>query len=122
MIYEKEKRYIIPFEDVPAARAKMPDISVDERRGNYEECETGFPEEPAQKEARRCLSCRRCLGCALCWAECEPVAIDFSLPDTELEENFDEVVITKGKMNVLNKPDGDLGHRIFPILMRYIPL
>jgi len=92
----------------------MPDISIDERRGNYEECETGFPEEMAQKEARRCLSCRRCLGCALCWAECEPVAGDFSLPDTELEESFDEVVITKGQLNSFNKPSGDLGYGTFP--------
>ena len=66
MIYEKEKRYIIPFGDVPSPRAEMPEISVDERRGNFTEVETGFPEEMAIQEARRCLSCRRCLGCALC--------------------------------------------------------
>ena len=35
MIYEKEKRYIIPFDDVPSARAKMPEISVEERKGNF---------------------------------------------------------------------------------------
>jgi hypothetical protein len=31
MIYEKEKRYIIPFDDVPTDRAEMPEITVDER-------------------------------------------------------------------------------------------
>ena len=62
MIYEKEKRYIIPFEDVPSPRAEMPEITVDERRGNYTEVETGFPEDLAEREAKRCLSCRRCLG------------------------------------------------------------
>ena len=43
MIYEKEKRYIIPFDDVPTERAEMPEISVDDRRGNFTEVETGFP-------------------------------------------------------------------------------
>lgn len=99
MIYEKEKRYIIPFGDVPSPRAEMPEISVDERRGNFVEVETGFPEDMAVKEAKRCLSCRRCLGCALCWAECEPEAIDFSIPDEELDLEFDEVVVTKGQDN-----------------------
>ena len=56
MIYEKEKRYILPFGDVPTPRAEMPEISVDERRNNFNEVETGFPEDMAVKEARRCLS------------------------------------------------------------------
>jgi len=99
MIYEKQKRYIIPFDDVPAPRAGMPEIPVDERRGNFTEVETGFAEQVAVDEARRCLSCRRCLGCALCWAECGPEAIDFSIPDQELVLEFDEVVITKGQDN-----------------------
>ena len=85
MIYEKNKRYIIPFDDVPSARAQMPEIPVDARRGNFTEVETGFSEEAAVQEAKRCLSCRRCLGCALCWAECQPEAIDFSMPDEELD-------------------------------------
>lgn len=97
MIYEKEKRYIIPFNDVPSERAEMPEISVDERRGNFTEVETGFPEDLAVTEAKRCLGCRRCLGCALCWAECKPEAIDFSIPDKELTMEFDDVVVTNGQ-------------------------
>ena len=110
MIYEKEKRYIIPFADVPAERAEMPEISVDERRENFTEVETGFPEEMAIKEAKRCLGCRRCLGCALCWAECEPEAIDFDIPDEELELKFDEVVITRGQDNAFHGFSSDLGY------------
>jgi len=94
MIYEKEKRYIIPFTDVPSDRAEMPEISVDARRGNYTEVETGFPEDMAIKEAERCLGCRRCLGCAMCWAECKPEAIDaFEKFNSELGYgNFSEVI------------------------------
>jgi len=114
MIYEKEKRYIIPFDDVPADRAEMPEISVDNRRLNFTEVETGFPEEVALAEAKRCLSCRRCLGCALCWAECKPEAIDFSIPDKELELEFDEVIKTSGQVNTFNPLDDDLGYGTYP--------
>ena len=109
MIYEKEKRYIIPFDDVPSPRAEMPEISVDERRGNFVEVETGFPEDISLQEAKRCLSCRRCLGCALCWAECEPEAIDFSIPDEEFDLEFDDVIITKGQDNAFFTIDSKLG-------------
>ncbi|MGA8178806.1 MAG: hypothetical protein WB792_02020 [Desulfobacterales bacterium] len=114
MIYEKEKRYIIPFGDVPTDRAEMPEISVDERRGNFTEVETGFPEKTALKEAKRCLSCRRCLGCALCWAECKPVAIDFNIPDEELSLDFDDVVVAGGQDNLFHPFNGDLGYGKYP--------
>ncbi len=110
MIYEKEKRYIIPFDDVPTERAEMPEISVDERRGNFTEVETGFPEEVALKEAKKCLSCRRCLGCALCWAECKTEAIDFSIPHQEMELDFDEIVVTNGQNNAFEPIDSTLGY------------
>lgn len=114
MIYEKEKRYIIPFGDVPTPRAEMPEISVDARRGNFTEVETGFPEEMAVQEAKRCLACRRCLGCALCWAECKPEAIDFDIPDEELELEFDEVIITRGQDNAFEPFNPELGYGSFP--------
>lgn len=110
MIYEKHARYIIPFDDVPSQRAVMPEISVEERRGNFVEVETGFPEEVAVNEAKRCLGCRRCLGCALCWAECKPEAIDFSMPDETFDLEFDDVVITAGQDNLFHTFSSDLGY------------
>jgi formate dehydrogenase beta subunit len=38
-------------------RAKMPDIHVPERAGNFVEVELGLPEEEAVREANRCLQC-----------------------------------------------------------------
>ena len=114
MIYEKEKRYIIPFGDVPTERAEMPEISVDDRRGNFLEVETGFPEDMAVKEAKRCLGCRRCLGCALCWAECKPEAIDFTIPDEELELEFDNVIVTNGQDSVFHSFNSRLGYGKYP--------
>lgn len=110
MIYEKEKRYIVPFDDVPSPRAEMPEISVDERRGNFDEVEIGFPESVAVTEAKRCLSCRRCLGCALCWAECGVEAIDFDMPDEVLELEFDDVIITRGQDNAFSAIDPAWGY------------
>jgi heterodisulfide reductase subunit A-like polyferredoxin len=92
----------------------MPEISVDERRGNFTEVETGFSEDMAVKEAKRCLGCRRCLGCALCWAECKPEAIDFSLSDEELVLEFDDVVVTNGQDNLFHSFDSRLGYGTYP--------
>ncbi|MBW1940257.1 MAG: hypothetical protein JRI28_02570, partial [Deltaproteobacteria bacterium] len=109
MIYEKQKRYIIPFTDVPSDRAEMPEISVDERRENFTEVETGFPEAVAVQEAKRCLSCRRCLGCGLCLAEDNEDSIDFNIPGEELNLEFDEVIITKGQDNAFHPIKSELG-------------
>lgn len=114
MIYEKTKRYIIPFTDVPSNRAEMPEISIEEREENFTEVETGFPETLSVKEAKRCLSCRRCLGCALCWAECKPEAIDFDLPDENLEMEFDDIIITAGQDNGFHPIADSLGFGRFP--------
>jgi heterodisulfide reductase subunit A-like polyferredoxin len=95
---EEHKRYIIDFKDIPAPRAKMPELSPGERVGGFEEIEKGFSEEQAQREAKRCLSCRRCLGCKLCLAACEKEAIDFGQIEEEQELEVDAVIITPGAM------------------------
>ncbi|MBW2173043.1 MAG: hypothetical protein JRF64_00070 [Deltaproteobacteria bacterium] len=95
-LYEKKGRYIIDFTDIPTRRVEMPEIPVEERKKNFREVETGFPEDVAVAEAKRCLSCRRCLGCALCWAECKPEAIDFDLPDRDVDLHVDKIILTSG--------------------------
>lgn len=110
-IYEKKGRYIIDFQDIPAARAKMPEIHVPERQGNFEEVETGFPEEMAVAEAKRCLSCRRCLGCALCWAECKPEAINFDLPDQDFDLDVDKVILTSGMQRKIVPIAGNVSNK-----------
>ncbi len=117
MTYEKEKRYVIGFNDVPAQRQSIPALPVEERKGNFVEVETGFTKEQAQMEARRCLSCRRCLGCALCWAECKPEAINFELPDVSYSLEFDEVVVTPGQENGFQNIDSALGYGTFSNVM-----
>jgi len=41
----------------PAKRAKMPELTVDDRRLNFTEVELGLTEEMAKAEADRCLQC-----------------------------------------------------------------
>ncbi len=110
-IYEKKGRYVIDFQDIPSKRAKMPEIPVAERQGNFNEVETGFPEDVAVAEAKRCLSCRRCLGCALCWAECKPEAINFEMPDQDFDLTFDKVILTSGLQRKMVPIGGSLANK-----------
>jgi len=110
-IYEKKGRYIIDFQDIPSKRAEMPEISVEERQGNFKEVETGFPEDVAVAEAKRCLSCRRCLGCALCWAECKPEAINFEMPDQDVDLAVDKVILTSGMQRKMAAISGSVGNK-----------
>jgi heterodisulfide reductase subunit A-like polyferredoxin len=110
-IYEKKGRYIIDFQDVPSKRAVMPEIPVAERQGNFKEVETGFPEDVAVAEAKRCLSCRRCLGCALCWAECKPEAINFEMPDQDVDLAVDKVILTSGMQRRITPIAGNVGNK-----------
>ncbi|NVM22335.1 MAG: hypothetical protein HWN68_11215 [Desulfobacterales bacterium] len=109
--YEKKGRYIIDFADIPSEPAEMPEISVQERKHNFKEVETGFAGEVAVREAKRCLSCRRCLGCALCWAECKPEAINFNLPDQDFDLEVDKVILTSGMQRNIAPIAGNFGNR-----------
>ena len=110
-IYEKKGRYIIDFQDIPSKRAEMPEIAVEARQGNFKEVETGFPEDVARAEAKRCLSCRRCLGCALCWAECKPEAINFDMQDQDVALAFDKVILTSGMQRKVTPIGGNVGNK-----------
>ena len=57
------------------AKAKMPMISLDRRLNSFDEVETGYTEEDALSEARRCASCSICCECRLCEEACDAGAI-----------------------------------------------
>jgi len=60
----------------PGKREKMPEISPGERRNNFALVETGFDEETAVREARRCLACGCGVGCDLCADICIYSAVE----------------------------------------------
>jgi heterodisulfide reductase subunit A-like polyferredoxin len=88
----KKPKFIPGFADIPAKRAKMPELGLEERRLNFKEVELGFTEELARQEAARCLSCRRCIGCGLCLAECDQCAIVYDEEAGEVSIEADAVV------------------------------
>jgi heterodisulfide reductase subunit A-like polyferredoxin len=89
----------------------MPELEAKDRIDNFKEVETGFPEDVAVAEAKRCLSCRRCLGCALCWAECKPEAINFEMEDQDFDMAFDKVILTSGMQRKIANIGGNFGNK-----------
>ncbi len=74
------------------ARAHMPKLEVKDRIKNFDEVETGYSEEAAQKEAQRCLSCMSgiCIGCNICAEFCPANAISI-----ESSQDSDKREVTK---------------------------
>ncbi|MDY7040313.1 MAG: FAD-dependent oxidoreductase [Chloroflexota bacterium] len=62
-----------------ARRPQMPELAVDERRGNFDEVELGMDEVSIREE------CKRCLRCDLEWLETEGLAFE-PVPDRALVE------------------------------------
>ena len=90
----KKPKYIPEFKDIPTPRHKMPELEIDERRGNFNEVELGLGEEAVLAEAARCLSCRRCIGCGLCLAECDQEAIVYDEKAESVTVEADSIVFT----------------------------
>ncbi|BBO71523.1 4Fe-4S ferredoxin [Desulfosarcina alkanivorans] len=65
----------IPADEPVAARAKMRELPVEARRGNFNEVEQGLTEEAGQAEAHRCLNCGYCCECYQCVDACGAGAV-----------------------------------------------
>jgi len=65
----------IPKGEPIQARAKMPELPVEERQGNFKEVELGYDEDTGRAEAGRCLNCGYCCECYQCVKACGPQAV-----------------------------------------------
>ena len=65
----------IPEDQALQARAKMPELVVEDRQGNFNEVEQGYDEDVGRVEAHRCLNCGYCCECFQCVQACGPGAI-----------------------------------------------
>ena len=81
---------------LPSPRMKMPAIDVKKRRGNFSEVYSGFDEEMAVSEAKRCLTCAICCECFQCVKACEPDAIIHNMLPTERELQVGSVILAPG--------------------------
>ena len=60
-------------------RVPRPELSVEQRVGNFAEVEGGYDDESAQREAARCLACGVCSECMSCAFACGVNAIDHDM-------------------------------------------
>ncbi len=77
-------------------RAKMPELPVKKRAGNFQEVELGYDEASGQAEAGRCLNCGYCSECFQCVDACLAEAIDHSQVRADKEIEVGSVVLCTG--------------------------
>jgi heterodisulfide reductase subunit A-like polyferredoxin len=86
----------IPEDEPILARAAMPELAVDKRKGNFDEVELGYEEDEGRAEAARCLNCGYCCECYQCVDACLANAIDHSQQVEDKELEVGSVILTTG--------------------------
>ena len=90
-----------PDDDVLAktavmARMQMPHLPGAARKVTWDEVNTGFSEEQAVAEAKRCLDCAICSECMECVRACGPGALLHGERDKEMDLDVGAVVLATG--------------------------
>jgi heterodisulfide reductase subunit A-like polyferredoxin len=86
----------VPEDEPVVQRAKMPELAVDKRKGNFDEVELGYAEEEGRAEAARCLNCGYCCECYQCVDACLANAIDHNQQVKVKEIEVGSVILTTG--------------------------
>jgi heterodisulfide reductase subunit A-like polyferredoxin len=86
----------VPEDEPIVERARMPELAVDKRKGNFNEVEQGYGEAEGRAEAARCLNCGYCCECYQCVEACLANAIDHSQQAQIHEIEVGSVIITAG--------------------------
>ena len=73
----------------------MPAIELARRRA-FDEVHTGYSEELAVAEAKRCVDCGICCDCRLCEAVCEAKAIHYDMVDEVQEFVVGSIILATG--------------------------
>jgi heterodisulfide reductase subunit A-like polyferredoxin len=76
----------VPPDVTKEARANMPELPLEKRRGNFNEVELGFMEEAGKAEAQRCLNCGYCCECYMCVEACGPKAVTLDTHQQQLQQ------------------------------------
>ena len=96
IVYEDPWYRPVPEGEPQVPRAKMAELAVEKRRGNFDEVELGLEETAGQKEAARCLNCGYCCECYQCVDACLADAIDHSQQAETLELEVGSVILCPG--------------------------
>jgi len=86
----------IPEDEARKGRAKMPELPVKDREGNFEEVELGYDEDTGKEEAHRCLNCGYCCECFQCVEACVAEAVDHGQKPIEREIEVGSVILCPG--------------------------
>jgi heterodisulfide reductase subunit A-like polyferredoxin len=78
------------------SRARMPELPLEKRRGNFNEVELGYDEGDGRAEAARCLNCSYCCECEECVPVCLANAIDHSEQPQQKSIEVGAVILTGG--------------------------
>jgi len=96
IVYEDPRYRPVPENEPVMPRARMPELPLEKRQGNFKEVELGYQEAEGQAEAARCLNCGYCCECHQCVQACLADAIDHSQKDEILEIEVGSVVMCPG--------------------------
>jgi len=95
-------------------REVMPTLSLEERKGNFEEIELGFTEEMAIDEAKRCLNCGICSECLECVRTCKAEAILHDMVEEKVEIEVGSIILSFGFDEFNPRLKGEYGYGRFP--------
>ena len=96
IVYDDPWYRPVPEDEPKMARAKMAELPLEKRQGNFDEVELGYEEAAGQVEAGRCLNCGYCCECYQCVDACLANAIDHSQQEEILELDVGSVVLCPG--------------------------
>ncbi|MCD6288281.1 MAG: FAD-dependent oxidoreductase, partial [Candidatus Hydrogenedentes bacterium] len=77
-------------------RTDMPVADVKTRTKSFVEIDSGYTEEMAVNEAKRCLNCGGCSVCKECVRVCKAHAIDHNMRDRTVTFNVGGIILTSG--------------------------
>ncbi len=86
----------VPEDEPIVERARMPELAVAKRQGNFDEVELGYAEAQGRAEAARCLNCGYCCECYQCVDACLANAIDHSQQVQDKEIEVGSVILATG--------------------------
>jgi heterodisulfide reductase subunit A-like polyferredoxin len=107
--------YVIDTAGVQTQRQiPIPSLDPAWRARSFDEVHTGYTQEQAVLEAKRCLACGICSDCRMCVAACQAGAIRFDMREERRELKVGAILLAPGYQLFDARRKPDLGYGRFP--------